>query len=514
MRGLLKLRSMKVVGVLLGLAVGGGAAAALAGASSTTITWSLANSSAPHFSRMACPSTTLCVGIGESTVAVSSDPTGGSAGDWSTGSLPKSGTLAPGQIACAGTAVCVTTQSAYIDYSTTPAVATSWSSVKVLGSTGGPKPAGAKAACTPSGAVLCVVDFGNGNWGNGTLYVSTNSTATAWKALAPPSGWDTGTYEDTGLSCPTSTFCAMIGDDPTLDGGEGQGAVWTTNPTAATPTWTETAIDNALTGGSEPLASIWCPSSLFCLVGDANNSVLTSSNPASASAVWDSPVDLDPSTNLPTSSADCPTARMCVVAIDQGSGTYSSTSPTGPASAWSPDTASGNLGTFYAFQSLSCPSASLCIASDGGGNILVGTPSTGTTTTSTSTTTTTSTSTATSTSTTTTTEPPVTTTSTTTTTTTGTQPPLAKPSGTKITKSTIKKTDATFAFKATDAAGFQCGLVGPLKKGKPVPKLKFRSCKSPKAYKHLKKGSYSFAVRGVNSAGDDPHQASKGFKIK
>ena len=245
-----KLRSVQVVGVLVALAIGGGAAAALAGATSTTISWSLANSSAPSFSRMACPSTTLCVGLGATTVAVSTDPTGGSAGDWSTGSLPNSLTNAPGQIACAGTAVCVTTQSAYIDYSSTPAVATSWTSVKILSTPGGPKPVGAQAACTPSGPVLCVVDFGNGNFGNGTLYASTDPAggSSAWKALPPPSGWDPSIYEDTGLSCPTTTFCAMIGEDPTL-GSDGQGAVWITNPTSVSPTWTETPIDSALSGG-------------------------------------------------------------------------------------------------------------------------------------------------------------------------------------------------------------------------------------------------------------------------
>jgi hypothetical protein len=477
--------ALKVLAALLALAVGGGAAAALAGASSTTISWSLANSSAPHFSRMACPSITLCVGIGESTVAVSIDPTGATAGDWSTGSLPNSGTDAPGQIACAGTAVCVTTQSADVDYSTTPTSATSWSSVKVLPTSGGPKPAGAKAACTPSGAVVCIVDFGNGNFGNGNLYVSTNSTATAWKALPDPSGWEVGSYEDTGLSCPTSTFCAMIGEDPTLDAGAGQGAVWITNPTAASPTWTEAPIDDALPG-AETLTAISCPSTSFCLVGDSNNSVLTSNTPASGG--WDNPVDLDPGNALDTGPADCATAGMCVIAIDGGGGTDSSSAPTGPASAWSPDSASGSTGSFNAFQSLACPSTSLCIASDGGGNILVGTPSSGTTTSSTGPSTTSSTH--------------------------QTPPPPAKPSHTKITKSTIKKTDATFAFTASHATSFQCGIVGPIKKHHTVPKLKYKSCKSPKEFKHLKKGKYSFAVRGVNSAGDDPHPATKSFSIK
>ncbi len=480
--GFVKLRSVRVVGVLVALAVGGGAAAALAGASSTTISWSLANSSAPSFSRMACPSSTLCVGLGPTTVAVSTDPTGGSAGDWSTGPLPNSTTTSPGQIACAGTAVCVTTQSAYIDYSTTPGVATSWSSVKILG-TGGPKPVGAQAACTPSGPVLCVVDFGNGNFGNGTLYASTNPAggASAWKALPTPSGWDPSIYEDTGLSCPTSTFCAMIGDDPTL-GVDGQGAVWTTNPTAASPTWSEAPIDPTLSGG-ETLKAISCPSSSLCVVGDANNSVLASSTPSGG---WDSPVDLDTSQPAPTSPVDCPTAGMCVVAIDDGGATFSSTDPTGAASAWSADTASGSLGSFNGFSSLSCPSSTLCIGSDGGGNIVVGTPSTGTTTT----------------------------TNTNTTSTHQTPPPPKAPSGTKITKSTIKKTTVTFTFKGTNATGFQCGLVGPLKKHKPVPKLKFTSCKSPKMYKQLKKGSYSFAVRGVDSAGVDPRPASHKFEIK
>jgi hypothetical protein len=501
MRGLLKLRSVKVIGVLLALAVGGGGAAALAGASSTTISWSLANSSAPSFSRMVCPSTTLCVGVSALTVAVSTDPTGASSGDWTTADLPNATTAtAPGQIACAGTAVCVTTRSDYVDYSTNPGVATSWTSVKIPGAPA-PKPSGAKAACTPSGAVLCVVDFGDGNSGDGALYESTDPAggASAWKALPTPTGW-IGGYEDTGLSCPTTTFCAMIGYDPTAgpDGtdGDGQGAVWTTtDPTATTPTWAEQWIDDGLPG-SGTLTTISCPSSSFCLVGDDNNSVLTSSTPESGG--WDSPVDLDPDNAVSTEEANCVTSGMCVIAIDGGGGTDSSTDPTGAASDWSPDLPSGSLGGFNGVQSLSCPSSTLCIASDGGGNIIVGTPSTGSTTTSSSSTTTSST----------------TTTSTTTTNTHQTPPPPKKPSGTKITKSTIKKTDATFAFKGTDATGFQCGLVGPLKKGKPVPKVKFRSCKSPKAYKHLKKGSYSFAVRGVNSAGDDPHQASKGFKIK
>jgi len=88
-----------------------------------------------------------------------------------------------------------------------------------------------------------------------------------------------------------------------------------------------------------------------------------------------------------------------------------------------------------------------------------------------------------------------------------------KPSGTKITKSKISasKHAASFSFRAAGATGYQCALATVPKHGK--PKFKFASCKSPKSYSHLKKGNYKFEVRGTDSAGSDPHPASKTFKI-
>jgi hypothetical protein len=71
---------------------------------------------------------------------------------------------------------------------------------------------------------------------------------------------------------------------------------------------------------------------------------------------------------------------------------------------------------------------------------------------------------------------------------------------TKITKSKInaKKGTASFHFKATHSPkGFQCELIKPKQK----PKAAFSSCRSPKTYKHLKRGKYTFKVRGFNAAG-------------
>jgi hypothetical protein len=45
------------------------------------------------------------------------------------------------------------------------------------------------------------------------------------------------------------------------------------------------------------------------------------------------------------------------------------------------------------------------------------------------------------------------------------------------------------------------------------PKVAFGPCRSPKPYKHLETGRYTFRVRGVNSTGDDRHTANKTVRI-
>jgi hypothetical protein len=85
------------------------------------------------------------------------------------------------------------------------------------------------------------------------------------------------------------------------------------------------------------------------------------------------------------------------------------------------------------------------------------------------------------------------------------------PPDTEIVKSTIKKTKrkATFSFQAVGAAdGFECALKKP-KVANPV----FAACTSPKTYKRLKDGRYTFSVRASSSSGVDPTPATKSFKI-
>jgi hypothetical protein len=87
---------------------------------------------------------------------------------------------------------------------------------------------------------------------------------------------------------------------------------------------------------------------------------------------------------------------------------------------------------------------------------------------------------------------------------------------TKITSRKInkKKHTAKFAFKAVGTAtGFKCALVKAPKKGHKAAKARFAGCKSPKTYKHLKHGKYTFEVRAVNAAGTDPTPAKAKFKV-
>ncbi len=90
----------------------------------------------------------------------------------------------------------------------------------------------------------------------------------------------------------------------------------------------------------------------------------------------------------------------------------------------------------------------------------------------------------------------------------------ATPPATTLTKAKIssKHHTAKFSFNASAvASGFQCALIKHKKHHK-KPKPSFSSCHSPKSYKHLKPGKYTFEVRALSATGPGT-PASKNFKI-
>jgi hypothetical protein len=85
------------------------------------------------------------------------------------------------------------------------------------------------------------------------------------------------------------------------------------------------------------------------------------------------------------------------------------------------------------------------------------------------------------------------------------------PPRTKITKATISTAGtATFLLKAIGEAGrFECALTGG---GKALSR--FKSCSSPRTYRHLHSGHYVVRVRASGPGGTDPTPAKRAFRIR
>jgi CSLREA domain-containing protein len=76
-----------------------------------------------------------------------------------------------------------------------------------------------------------------------------------------------------------------------------------------------------------------------------------------------------------------------------------------------------------------------------------------------------------------------------------------------VTKTTIRGRSATFKFAATGATRFQCALV------RRHAKLRFSPCKSPKAYRRLARGHYTFELRAVGPGGTQRAATIRRFTI-
>lgn len=93
-------------------------------------------------------------------------------------------------------------------------------------------------------------------------------------------------------------------------------------------------------------------------------------------------------------------------------------------------------------------------------------------------------------------------------------PPAAPGTTLKRAKIDAEAGAATFTFAGSgQVSGFACELIRPHHKGGKAPKAKFASCGSPKAYKHLAPGRYTFKVAATGAGGVDPTPAVRTFRI-
>ncbi len=96
---------------------------------------------------------------------------------------------------------------------------------------------------------------------------------------------------------------------------------------------------------------------------------------ASAALAWSAPSSID---TLPLFAVSCPSTSLCV-ATDLNGNVLTSTNPTGGAATWTLAAADPGepLGPPSVLRSVSCPYLTLCVAADGRGNIVTSTDPTG-----------------------------------------------------------------------------------------------------------------------------------------
>jgi hypothetical protein len=160
-----------------------------------------------------------------------------------------------------------------------------------------------------------------------------------------------------GIGCASASFCVASGNDAVL---------WSTDPGGGASAWHVTDLSAAIPGLG--LGTVACPTTSMCAIGGVGDDgavggVLSSADPTGGPSAWQF-------TELPTGEytglglLSCPSSQLCVgaasVSVPGGnpsSNIFTSTDPTGGASAWT----TTSLGQTYV-SDLNCPSVSLCIA--------------------------------------------------------------------------------------------------------------------------------------------------------
>ncbi len=133
------------------------------------------------------------------------------------------------------------------------------------------------------------------------------------------------------------------------------------------------------------LFGVSCPSAQLCVAVGRNNTVATSTDPAGDASSWNATFvgagsfDTGPGGGFYNGGqirgVSCPTTQLCVAVSFEGL-IYTSTNPTGGASAWTTTDLAG-AGPNTHFYGVSCPSPNFCAAAAGGAKVVTSTNPTG-----------------------------------------------------------------------------------------------------------------------------------------
>lgn len=204
---------------------------------------------------------------------------------------------------------------------------------------------------------LCVA----ADW-DGDLSVSTDPTGGAgtWHEVPIP---QVSIPHMMAVDCPSTTLCVAVGTFNTM--------AISTNPTGGAAAWDIVPMSNGLV----VLQTVDCPSVSLCVAFDGEGNVLTSTNPAGGTGAWTESKNTMIPVRIPWNySLDCPSTSLCVVGREDGMST--TTNPTGGTGAWNFVEFWPHGSNNYPYNVL-CPSTTLCLASEGEGNLLTSTNPTG-----------------------------------------------------------------------------------------------------------------------------------------
>ena len=353
---------------------------------------------------LSCPSTSLCVGVSElGSVVRSTDPTAATP-TWTRQNIETNNVCHDGidafcpaslnAVSCPTTALCVAVDgfgSAFV--STNPAAADpAWAETSINGET-------PLTAVSCLSASLCVAVDGSGralvshnptatspDWASAfidtqplrsvscsatTLCVAVSSFGKALTTTNPTAAhptWKSATVNGIdvlqGISCVSTSMCVAVGF--TVPGGfYHEWSAITTNPTAATPTWTVTEIDVAPDPPAAPTA-VSCTSTSFCLALDERGRALVTTNPTAATPAWNI-TEIDG--NVAHYAVSCVSTSLCVTAEGGNGKAAISTNPAAGSPTWKATQIDG----FSSLMAISCPTAAFCAAVDQAGNALVST---------------------------------------------------------------------------------------------------------------------------------------------
>jgi hypothetical protein len=244
---------------------------------------------------------------------------------------------------------------------------------------------------------------------NGNAFIF--SGGVGWSTATPAAVIDPTTPQElTSVSCVTVQFCAAVDDSNynAIGGGGSDGNVVNYNGSG----WSvhNPPIDFGTDQFSVDITSVSCPTTLFCVAVDSRGRALTTTN---GGANWSAPDLIDPYPGPPRdfglrlTAVSCANASFCVAVDDEGDSlvtsdggqTWSSASPTpqtltsvscpvagfcvgvGGANAYSTDDgitwvaysgsgAGAGVDPDNDLESVSCPTAVLCVAVDSQGDAL------------------------------------------------------------------------------------------------------------------------------------------------